>query len=64
MLETQKREQWETAPGDTESKSKRKLKLVPAGVAEGRGLGWSFVRSRESFGELTADRRRSLLGLL
>ena len=64
LLGTQTEDSWETAPGDTENKSKIKLKLAPAGVAEGCGLGWSFVCLHVSFGELTADRGRSLLGLL
>lgn len=55
---------WETAPGGTEKESKIKLKLAPAGVAEGRGSGWSFVCLHVSSGELAADRGRSPLGLL
>ena len=65
LLGTQiEKDLWETAPGDTEKESKIKLKLAPAGVAEGRGSGRSFVCLLLSSGELTADRGRSPLGLL
>lgn len=59
---------WERLPGNCtwspENEGKIKLKLAPARVAKGCGLGWSFVCLHVSFGELTADRGRSLLGLL